>query len=94
MAEMMNVRRVAELAKLALSEEEEVRLAADMAGILDFARQLQSAGVDGVPETQHILQTANVLRADVEQPSMPRDAVLSAAPACAEDYIAVPRTVE
>lgn len=94
MAEMMNVRRIGELAKLALSESEEVRLAADMAGILAFARQLQSAGVDGAPQTQHILQTANVLRADVEQPSMPRKDVISAAPACAEEYIAVPRAVE
>ena len=93
-AERMNVRRVAELAKIALTAEEEVRLSGEMEEILDFARQLQQLDVEGVPQTQHILDIANVLREDDVQPSLAQDAVLSAAPAREDIFIAVPRTVE
>lgn len=93
-SETMNVRRVAELAKIALTAEEEVRLSGEMKGILEFARQLQQLDVERVPQTQHILDIANVLRADDVQPSLTQDAVLSAAPAREDAFIAVPRTVE
>ena len=93
-SEKMNVRRVAELAKIALTAEEEVRLSGEMEEILDFARQLQQLDVEGVPQTQHILDIANVLREDDVQPSLAQDAVLSAAPAREDTFIAVPRTVE
>lgn len=94
MSEMMNVRRIAELSKLALTPEEEIRLSKEMAGILEFARQLQQLDVEGVPPTQHVLDMTNVLRADEVRPSLPHEAVLNAAPARADVYIAVPRTVE
>ncbi len=94
MTEPMNVRRIAELARLSLTPEEEIRLAREMESVLAFARDLQSADVTDVPQTQHILPIRNVLRPDEVQPGLARDAVLKAAPACGEDYIAVPRTVE
>lgn len=93
-SEMMNVRRVAELAKIALTEAEEVRLSDEMAGILKFARQLQQLDVEDVPQTQHILDIANVLRADDVQPALEQETVLAAAPAREDAFIAVPRTVE
>lgn len=94
MSEMMNVRRIAELSKLAFTPEEEIRLSKEMAGILDFARQLQQLDVEGVPPTQHVLDLTNVLRADEVCHSLPQEAILNAAPAREDVYIAVPRTVE
>lgn len=94
MSEIMNVRRIAELSKLALTPEEEIRLSKEMAGILEFARQLQQLDVEGVPPTQHVLDLTNVLRTDEICPSLPQEDILSAAPARADVYIAVPRTVE
>lgn len=93
-SDKMNVRRIAGLAKLTLTAEEETRMSADMAEILAFARQLQSIDLDGVPPAQHVLEQRNVLREDEVRPSMPCETVLSAAPAREEDYIAVPRAVE
>lgn len=94
MSETMNVRRVAELAKIALTAEEEARLSGEMEGILEFARQLQQLDVEGIAQTQHVLDVVNVFREDETRSSMSQEAVLAAAPARAEAFIAVPRTVE
>lgn len=94
MSEHMNVRRVAELAKISLAPEEEVRLSAEMEGILAFARQLQQLDLADVPQTQHILDRVNVMREDEIAPSLPQETVLTAAPSREAAYISVPRTVE
>ena len=94
MAEKMNIRQVAELAKLSLTPHEEARMKAEMQGILALARQLQQLDLENIPATQHILPLVNVMREDVVQPSMEREQILSAAPARMDDFIAVPRTVE
>lgn len=94
MSDTMNVRRIAGLAKLRLTPEEEARLSADMEGILAFARQLQQLDLADVPQMQHILDRANVTRGDEICASLPLETVLSAAPSREEAYITVPRTVE
>lgn len=94
MSETMNVRRIAGLAKLSFSPEEEASLSAEMKGILAFARQLQQLDLTDVPQTQHILDRANVMREDEVSASMPQETVLSAAPSRRDTYITVPRTVE
>lgn len=94
MPEMMNVRRAAELAKIELTRAEEIRLSAEMEKIVAFARQLQQLDLEGVPQTQHILPLTNVLREDELSSCLPREAMLNAAPAREDAFIAVPRTVE
>lgn len=94
MSEHMNVRRVAELAKISLAPEEEVRLCAEMEGILAFARQLQQLDLTDIPQTQHILDRVNVMRPDEIAPSLPQKTVLEAAPSREDAYISVPRTIE
>lgn len=94
MSEHMNIRRIAELAKISLAPEEEVRLSAEMEGILAFARQLQQLDLTDVPQTQHILDQVNVMRPDEIAPSLPQGTVLTAAPSREDVYISVPRTVE
>lgn len=94
MPDQMNVRRVAELAKIALTSEEEARMSVDMEGILVLARQLQSLDTTDVPQTQHVLEIRNVFREDALQAPLAQSELLDAAPAKLECYIAVPRTVE
>ena len=93
-SEQMNVRRVAELAKLSITDAEEARLSAEMEEILRFAQQIQQLDVAEVPQTQHIVDCRNVMRADAIRPGMRQDEVLAAAPSRMDAYIAVPRTVE
>ncbi len=94
MSEKMNVRRIAELARLSLTPAEETRLSREMEDILTFAREIQQIDLTDVPQTRHILPISNVLRADEVRPGLSREPLLTAAPARENDYIAVPRTVE
>ena len=90
----MAVKQVAELAKLALSPEEEERMAGEMAGILSFAQALSQVDTEGVPMTAHVIPTENVLREDVPAPSFDRGALLANAPTRTDSCVTVPKTFE
>ena len=72
----MAVRQVAELAKLALSPEEEERMGRELEAVLDFAQALSSLDTQDVPMTAHVIPMENVFREDVPAPSMDREALL------------------
>jgi aspartyl-tRNA(Asn)/glutamyl-tRNA(Gln) amidotransferase subunit C len=72
------VRRVAKLARIALSGEEVDLFARQLAGILAYAEQI--AAVDTSRAHPHPPGSNTPLREDVMQPSLERDAVLDAAP--------------
>jgi aspartyl-tRNA(Asn)/glutamyl-tRNA(Gln) amidotransferase subunit C len=56
------VRRIAALAHLKLTEPEIDRFAAEMAAILDFARTVQSVDTGGIPPTSHPIGGTDALR--------------------------------
>ena len=85
------VKQVAELAKLALTPEEEISMGAELDTILAFARQLQQADTTGVPMTAHVIPTENVLRDDVPAPSFDRELLLRNAPTREEACVTVPK---
>ncbi len=74
------VQHVAELAKLALSEEEVAQYAEQLSSILDYADALRAVDTSSVPPTPYILATNNVMRADVPRPSLKADEALANAP--------------
>lgn len=86
----MDVRQIADLAKLALTREEEERMQAELETILGFVQQMQGC------EAAHagVGQTQNALRADVVRPSMARAVLLEMAPSAAEEYLSVPKTID
>ncbi|MFN2556829.1 MAG: Asp-tRNA(Asn)/Glu-tRNA(Gln) amidotransferase subunit GatC [Nitriliruptorales bacterium] len=85
------VRYVAWLARLALSDEEVERLAPQLSKILDYAEQVGEVAADDVPPTSHPYRLRNVTRFDRIRPSLSRDEVLAAAPDAEDDRFAVPR---
>ena len=89
----MAVRQVAELAKLALSPEEEERMGRELEAVLDFAQALSSLDTQDVPMTAHVIPMENVFREDVPAPSMDREALLACAPARTRECVAVPQDV-
>ncbi len=74
------VRHVAELAKLALTEEEIVQYTQQLSAILDYAALLQEVDTSGVPPTPYILPLTNVMREDVAAPCLSNAAALANAP--------------
>jgi len=84
------VRHVARLARLELSDAEVERMAAELAGVLDHIARISELDLDGVPPTSHVVTVENALREDEPVPSLPRERALADAPAVAADGFAVP----
>jgi aspartyl-tRNA(Asn)/glutamyl-tRNA(Gln) amidotransferase subunit C len=74
------VARIAQLARLKLTEEELQLFARQLAGILDYAEQLQSVDTAGVPPTSHPLALTAPFRDDDVRPCLPREDALAAGP--------------
>ena len=86
-----DVRHVAALARLALSEVEVTRLAEQLGVILEHADDVASLELEGVEPTAHPLPLQNVFRDDEVRPSLDRDEVLAQAPAVEDGRFRVPR---
>jgi aspartyl-tRNA(Asn)/glutamyl-tRNA(Gln) amidotransferase subunit C len=87
------VRHVAALARLALTDEEVAELAPQLSKILEYAEHVGEVAAADVPATTHPFPLHNVLRPDEPRPSLSRDEVLAGAPEVEEDRFAVPRIV-
>lgn len=77
------------LARIGLSEEEIELMREQLSSILDHIASLQDVDTDDIPPTAQVIQLQNVMRDDVVQPSLSRDAVLANAPASEDGYLKV-----
>jgi aspartyl-tRNA(Asn)/glutamyl-tRNA(Gln) amidotransferase subunit C len=75
-----DVRHVARLARLGVTDAEVVRFRAELAKILDHVSTIAALDLTGVPVTSHPLELTNVLADDVEEPAITRADALSNAP--------------
>lgn len=96
MAELTDedVRHVARLARLALTDDEVASLRQELTDILGYAEQVGEAATEDVPPTGHALRLANVLREDTPRPSLSPEEALSTAPEAEEGRFRVPRIME
>lgn len=83
------VRHVAELAKLALTEEEIVQYTQQLSAILDYATLLQGVDTSAVPPTPHILPLTNIMRADEPTPCLTNAEALANAPDSVDGFFRV-----
>ena len=86
-----DVRHVAVLARLDVTEEEVELFAGQLAAVLEHADDVEALDTAGVPPTAHPLPLANVLPDDVARPGVDRQEVLSQAPAAEDGRFRVPR---
>ena len=99
---MEDVRRVAELANLELTAEEEPRMQRDLSAVLGYIAELNELDTAGVPamaqvgEMLGLLDEKNgdALRVDEVQPSVDRRAVMAAAPESDGRFFKVPKVIE
>ena len=91
------VRRVAELANLALTEEEIVRMTQDMDGILthiDKLSELDTSNVEPMAQVLYDSEETATLRADVERKPLGNADAVANAPLAGQGYFKVPRVIE
>lgn len=88
------VKHLALLVHLGLSDEEVERLREQLSNILENFEILQKVDTTGVDPTAHSIALENVLRDDVSGPSLPADRVLANAPDREENYLKVRAVLE
>lgn len=76
-----DVRHVAMLARLALTDEQITTLSAELNSVLGHIDELQNLDLEGVQPTAHPLEMTNSTRADEVRPCLPRELALKNAPA-------------
>jgi aspartyl-tRNA(Asn)/glutamyl-tRNA(Gln) amidotransferase subunit C len=87
------VRKVAGLARLELSPEEEKRFARDLSDVLKAFRNLQGINTRGVRPSFQPLEAGESLREDKVEPSIPRSRLLRDLKNKEDGYIKGPRVV-
>ena len=85
------VARLAQLARLALTDAELDSFAGQLDAILGYVSQVQSVDVTDVAPTGNPLTDVNVTRQDVVEDCLTQEQALAAAPAADEGRFAVPR---
>lgn len=100
-----DVRRVAELGYLELTEDEEARMQRDLNAILGYVAQLgelDTAQVAPMAQVAELLgndddlqtERASVLRDDITLPCLPRENAMAAAPETDGVFFKVPKVIE
>lgn len=85
------VRHVANLARLGLTDEEVKRMGGQLDAILDSIEEIQKLDLDGVKPTANPLELTNVLRPDEPGLELPREVALKNAPEPDDELFVVPR---
>ena len=88
------VRRIATLARIAVSDDEVPHLQGELNAILSFVAELGSADVSGVEPMTSVIPIALPLRKDVVTDGGIADAIVGNAPMTEDHYFMVPKVIE
>jgi len=87
------IRHIANLAMLKLSDEEITEYTKNMQNIISFAETVNNANTEGLDESIGAIETCNVFRKDEVKQSMPREELLQNAPEEEDGMFKVPPVV-
>ncbi len=90
----IDVTRVARLARLGLTADEEKLFAKQLSAILDYAASLQKLETDSVPPSAHAIPLKNVFREDAAVPWQETGAIMANAPEQEDHMFKVPKILE
>ncbi len=90
----LDVAYVANLARLALNEEEIKRLGSQLEKVLEYINKLNEVDTGPVEPTSHVLPMKNVAREDVNKTSLDISEVLKNAPSREGNFFKVPKVIE
>jgi aspartyl-tRNA(Asn)/glutamyl-tRNA(Gln) amidotransferase subunit C len=88
------VHKVANLARLEMTAEEEEQLTAQMSSILEYFQQLSELDTTDVSPTTRAIDVSNVTRSDELRPYPDREAILKEAPDQDGDFFKVPKILQ
>lgn len=88
-----DVRQVAKLSRLALSDPEIAHFTGQLAAVLEYVGKLNELDVEGVEPLFHPSDHHSVMRDDVAQPGLSTDEALANAPGRQDDFFKVPKVL-
>ena len=88
------VRHIAQLARLGLSDQETERFAVQLSTILDNFEILEEVDTSQIFPTAHVVEVGNVLREDEAAPSLPQKEILANAPQEEDGFFRVRAVLE
>jgi aspartyl-tRNA(Asn)/glutamyl-tRNA(Gln) amidotransferase subunit C len=90
----IDVAYVARLARIALNEDEALRLKGQLAEILAYIDKLNKADTAVAEPTSHVMPIQNVSRDDAPRPPLSTGQVLANAPQKKDNFFKVPKVIE
>ncbi|MEG3936447.1 MULTISPECIES: Asp-tRNA(Asn)/Glu-tRNA(Gln) amidotransferase subunit GatC [unclassified Microcoleus] len=91
MIDREEVRKVANLARLELTPEEEEQFTGQLNGILDYFEQLSELDTSKVQPTTRAIDVSNVMRSDDLQPFAKGESILEGSPDRDGEFFKVPK---
>lgn len=91
MIDLDQVRKVALLARLELTVDEEQQFTEQLNGILDYVQQLSELNTDNIEPTTRAIELSNITRRDELEPFSDRESILDIAPEREDDFFKVPK---
>jgi len=88
------VRHIAELAKLGITDEEVEQFSEQLSAILEYAEMINRLDTDAIPPTAQVIELRNVMRDDEPRPSLPVEEILANAPRRGDDRFQVQAILE
>ena len=88
------VRHIAKLARIAMSDAEVEAMVPELNAIIGWVEQLSEVNTDGVEPLTAVIDQKLRLRDDVVTDGSIRDAILANAPAAEHGFFAVPKVIE
>ncbi|MGC1380026.1 MAG: Asp-tRNA(Asn)/Glu-tRNA(Gln) amidotransferase subunit GatC [Candidatus Baltobacteraceae bacterium] len=92
-SDRIDIRYVAKLASIALTEEEVERFGRQLGDLLGHVNALAELDIASVPATAQVVESRNVERDDSVKPCLDHEVVLSQAPQRQGRFFRVPRII-
>jgi aspartyl-tRNA(Asn)/glutamyl-tRNA(Gln) amidotransferase subunit C len=94
MIDLEQVRKVALLARLDLSAEEEAQFTGQLSSILEYVEQLSELDTENVEPTTRAIELSNITRSDQLESFKAREIILDCAPDREDDFFKVPKILD
>lgn len=88
------VEKIARLARIRVTEEEKVKFAKELNGIMQWIEQLQDVDTEGVEPMTSVVDMSLHMRTDEITDGGIQEKILANAPEAAEGFFVVPKVVE
>lgn len=90
----ISTEHLSQLARLSLSEEEKRLFGSQLDSILNYMDKLNELDTGNVEPTSHVISINNVVRDDLQKPSLSREEALKNAPDKTDKFFRVPKIIE